>query len=104
VGKAKGELRKMPPKKQLTEFEKGKLAAEQEGVERFLREKAVARVPRLKLALAQREADLERDPTNEKANDWRILCEDYRRDLEIIAGGSYPGYNGKPFGAWPGKN
>ena len=76
----------------------------QSQIEDFLRSKAQNRVPRLEAALKAREADLENDPTNERAADWKLLCDQYRKDLETIAGGSYPGHNGKPFGAGPGIN
>ena len=76
--------------------------AKQAGTENFLRQKALNRVPRLQAALREREADLEREPDNERAADWKDLCEQYRKDLKTIAEGSYPGYNGKPFGAGPG--
>ena len=72
------------------------------GMETFLRNKALGRVPRLEMALADREADLAREPNHERAADWENLCEQYRKDLKTIAEGSYPGYNGKPFGAGPG--
>ncbi len=74
----------------------------QSQIEDFLRSKAQNRVPRLEAALKAREADLEREPDHERAADWRNLCEQYRKDLKTIAEGSYPGYNGKPFGAGPG--
>lgn len=74
----------------------------QQGVEDFLRNKARNRVPRLEQALADRLEDLENDPGNERAEDWKILIASYRKDLKTIAAGSYPGYNGKPFGAGPG--
>ena len=74
----------------------------QTGTEDFLRNKAKNRVPRLEAALKKREEDLARDPGNERAADWENLCEQYRKDLKIIAEGQYPGYNGKPFGGGPG--
>ena len=76
----------------------------QSQIEDFLRSKAQNRVPRLEAALKAREADLEREPDHERAADWRNLCEQYRKDLKTIAEGSYPGYNGLPFGAGPGIN
>ncbi len=76
----------------------------QSGIEDFLRNKARNRVPRLEAALREREADLARDPDNERAADWANLIEQYKGDLKIIAEGQYPGYNGLPFGGGPGIN
>ena len=36
-----------------------------------------------------------------KVANWETLQASYVADLKTIAGGSYPGYNGKPFGATP---
>jgi hypothetical protein len=76
--------------------------AKRPGTEDFLRNKARSRVPRLEAALKKREEDLARDPGNERAADWANLIDQYKGDLKLIAEGSYPGYNGLPFGAGPG--
>ena len=76
----------------------------QSGIEAHLRAKAVKRVPTLEKALAEREKDIAEDPDNPLAANWQILIDSYRKDLKTIAEGSYPGYNGLPFGGGPGIN
>jgi len=76
----------------------------QADVEDVLRQKALRRLPVLRAALAKKErqlANLERYP-HKREEALKKLAKQYRDHIAVIEGGSYPGYNGKPFGATPG--
>ena len=83
---------------------------QQNQIEGLLKQKAKARVPALTKALAKVTQQLStkdafiadaKAKAERKVAAWESLQAQYQADLAIIAAGSYPGYNGKPFGATP---
>ncbi len=83
----------------------------QEDIEEVLKAKAKRRVPRLEAALVKVKKNLETKDAfvaeavaraERKVASWETLKVQYEEHLAIIASDSYPGYNGKPFGATPG--
>ena len=83
----------------------------QDDVEEILKMKARRRVPRIQAALAKTLKNLSTKEAfvaeaiaraEKKVAAWESLKVQYEDHLVIIEGGSYPGYNGKPFGATPG--
>ena len=82
----------------------------QEDTEELLRLKAQKRLPTLRKALAKTQERIAgkkefiaaaKARAEYKAAAWEILAASYASDIAIIEGGSYHGYNGKPFGATP---
>ena len=83
---------------------------EQAQIEGLLRQKAAARKPTLEKALAKVTLKLStkaafiaeaKAKAERKVAAWESLAAQYQADLKTIADGSYPGHNGKPFGATP---
>ena len=84
---------------------------DQSDIEEIQTAKAKRRLPRLREALDKTKINLATkdqfiaDATaraKAKVADWEFLAAQYAEHIAIIEGGSYPGYNGKPFGATPG--
>jgi len=76
----------------------------QSQIEDLLRRRARGRVADVTYCLGKLEAKIAAAPDADdpRVPRWRERCAQYREHLAAVARGSYPGYNGRPFGAVPG--
>jgi len=87
------------------------MSSSQERVENLLRERANARRPRIEYALNKIQRKLENKEdfianaearARRKVDAMERMVVQYKENLKLLDEGSYPGYNGLPFGAIPG--